>query len=326
MKKSIKLIALVGLIALCFGAGYFVRIAIEERAPHHKQIRLGGYQFISPLLECEVSHSSSNSHPDLGPIQSVLQRVIDAHVSEGVVSDVFLYYRDLETGASFGIKEDSQFTPASLMKVALMIALLKRADHEPGFLDLRLQYKGDDSTRFQDIKPQESLVPGARYTVDDLIGRMIAYSDNNAALLLVDRFGMKTLGRVLDELHIPVESSSVGELITLRNYSAFFRVLYNASYLDEPLSERALGYLSHSTFDEGIRAGLPGETLVASKFGEYSAGVYQLQEFGIVYYPEHPYLIGIVAKGGTRASHTHVMQELSRAIYDELNRQHGVHA
>jgi len=41
-----------------------------------------------------------------------------------------------------------------------------------------------------------------------------------------------------------------------------------------------------------------------------------------VYYPDHPYLLGIATMGGTPASLTHVIQEISKAVYLELDRQH----
>jgi len=320
-KRYFRWLTVAAWVAIVFLAGYVVRLLAEEDSPH-AQIRLDGYRFIHPLLECEMKESYARGHPDLDKMEGAVRRVVGRHLSAGAAETVAVYYRDLKSGVWFGIDEHEAFTPASLMKVPLMIGVLKRLEHEPSLLQRKIRYEGGDIHEFQHVRPEQVLTPGASYTVDDLIGRMIAYSDNDSALLLADHFGMASLEDTMAELGIPVEPGR-SELMSLRSFSAFFRVLYNASYLSDHMSEQALGYLARSGFDRGIRAGIPADTAVAGKFGEYSAGAYQLHEFGIVYYPDHPYLLGVVTKGGTTESLPRVIQEISRAIYEDIHRQHG---
>jgi len=44
--------------------------------------------------------------------------------------------------------------------------------------------------------------------------------------------------------------------LTLSAYASYFRVLFNASYLNEEMSEKALRYLAHSVFRNGMAAGI----------------------------------------------------------------------
>jgi len=316
-------IATAVLLVAMFTAGYGIRMITEGPEAPHTQIRLEGYRFTQPLLECEVAHPSHNGHPDMGPFRDIIQDVVDEHVADRSVRTVALYFRDLTSSTWFGINEQVKFPLASLMKVPLMISVLKRSEQDPALLQRRIRYAGgEDLHRFQHVRPEKVLQSGRSYTVDDLVSRMIIYSDNDAALLLADTFGMSSLNDTLGSLRLPMDAGTTVAHMTVRNYTAFFRVLYNASFLNHALSERALGYLARSTFTGGIRSGLPKGLSVASKFGEYSEGVYHLGEFGIVYYPDHPYLLGVVAEGGSTDSTAHVIHEISKAIYEEMQRQH----
>ncbi len=314
--------ALITAAVLIFAAGYATRLGVEGKSTPLVQIRMDGYRYVQPLLECNLPPSPGTGHPDLAAVKKAVQHVVDQHLTDGSARTIGIYVRDLRREAWFGINDNERFTPASLMKVPLMMAVLKRAEYDSSLLARQLRYDGGNMQAFQSIRPQEVLHPGTRYAVDDLVFRMVAYSDNDAALLLADHLGMGILDDTIAALRIAVDPSRPDAFITVRDFSAFFRVLFNATYLDHRMSERALGYLAASTFAEGMRAGLPQDMVVASKFGEFSAGVYQLHEFGIVYYPEHPYLMGIVTKGGTPESLSHVLQEVSRAVYREFDRQH----
>jgi beta-lactamase class A len=316
-----RLFTLIALLAATFAVGYTARSLHEGKKSEHVQIRLDDYRYTRPLLECDGNHSGSH-HPDLEPFRKAVQRTVDEHLTSGDAHTIALYFRDLQSGAWFGVNDQQQFTPASLMKVPLMIAVMKHAERDADLLQKKIRYQGGDIHRYQGILPEKVLQRGSWYTVDDLLFRMIAYSDNDAALLLSDRYGMDILSKTLEDLRVPVSRETTGTFITVRDFTAFYRVLFNASYLGHALSERALSYLARSTFADGIRTGIPEGTPVASKFGEYSAGAYQLHEFGIIYHPEHPYLLGVVTMGGTRESLTHVIQELSSIVYLEIIRQH----
>lgn len=321
-RRFIRLGVLIAMLAAVFALGYGTRVLHEGKRAQHVQIRLEDYRYIQPLLECSGGDHPRAVHPDLLPLKSAVLRTVDSHIGDGSARTIAVYFRDLRSGSWFGVNDQVPFTPASLMKVPLMMAVLKHAELDSGLLRKKLRHTGENTRRFQGVPPEKTLRPGAWYTVDDLLYRMIAYSDNDAALLLADHFGTGVLDKTLKDLSVPVGGGKTGMLVTVRDFTAFFRVLFNASYLSHTLSERALDYLARSGFDDGIRGGVPADTPVASKFGEYSAGSYQLHEFGIIYYPGHPYLLGIVTKDGSQESLSHVMREISQAVFREIDRQH----
>jgi beta-lactamase class A len=325
-----RYIALLLALAAAFAAGYGVRALTDDRALVRGEIRLEGFQLINPLLECDTGRASLGA-TELRPFEERLQKAVKAHLAKRTVRSVAVYFRDLRNGPWVGVNEDEKFTPSSLMKVPLMMTILKRAEREPSILKKRLRYDGEeDLTARQSIKPPEGLRKGESYTVDELIFRMIAYSDNNATRLLAGKDGEARVADLMAELGIPYDRNAAEDYISVRNYTSFFRVLFNASYLNHEMSELALKYLSQSSFSDGIEAGLPTGTALASKFGEFSRNTrggegYQLQEMGIVYYPEHPYLLGISVKGADFSDLPGILGDLSRTIYGEVDRQYRQH-
>jgi len=321
--KNIKLI---GITLLSFGAGFGLSSFLIGNPPKHKQVRLENHKLISPLMDCVVDgHSPLDIHPDFLSLQKTVNREVDEHLKDKSAKRISVYFKDLKSGYWFGLHDSDIFPPASLMKVPLMMAILQRAEQKPEIMKEQIAFKErDERWQGQSFMPREPLKLGSFYSVDDLIYRMIAYSDNDATLLLTDHFGMGIVDDTLAELSIRIDASQEDNRIMLRDYSAFFRILFNSSYLSRTMSERALDYLTKSTFERGIRAGVPNDMIVASKFGEYNMDSYQLHEFAIVYFPDHPYILGVVTTGGTTDSLPHVIHEISFAIYRELNRQHGV--
>jgi len=320
-----RLLVIVILMAISFAAGYASHFIPVPAKPPHQQIRLDTYRYISPLLDCEViPRPSQDIHPDLGVLDDVVDDIVEAHLVDRTALSIRVYFRELNSGMSFGRNELDMIAPGSLLKVAMMIAILKRAELDVNILRQKIGYDGRGQLdRLQYFKPKETLRGGASYTVEDLLFRMIAYSDNNAMQLLVDRFGMAIVDSTLEELNVPIDTSGQWDHMSVRNYTAFFRILYNASYLTNAMSEKAMEYLVASTFSEGIRSGVPKGVSVASKFGESGEGWYSLSEFGIVFYPDHPFLLGVSATGGSPESLAHAIREVSRAVYREMERQHA---
>jgi beta-lactamase class A len=322
--------ALLASLVLAFFAGYGSRGMIDEESSRGGEIRLEGYGLINPLLECETA-KPSGTFRELRPFKDKVQHAVDAHLAGKEARSISVYFRDLKNGPWFGVNEAGRFTPSSMMKVPLMMVILKRAEQDPSLLQTKIRYDGrQDMSQYQSFRPKDGLRAGSWYTVDDLIFRMIAYSDNNATRLLAGGDGEARVAALLAELGIPYEAGQAEDFITVRHYTSFFRVLFNASYLNHEMSEKALGYLARSTFEEGIRGGLPEGVTVASKFGEHSRPAaggdeYQLNELGIVYYPDHPYLLGISTKGPSPGSLPRVIRDISKVIYNEVDGQHRQH-
>jgi hypothetical protein len=129
--------------------------------------------------------------------------------------------------------------------------------------------------------------------------------------------------KLFNDLEIPPdEINDVSYVISPREYSKFFRVLYNASYLNPELSEYALNLLSEYRFKDGIAKKLPAGIIVAGKFGERGFNeVMDFSESAIVYKGNNPYSLTIMTKGISVDQQTELVSELSQEVYQGLNAQ-----
>jgi beta-lactamase class A len=186
-----------------------------------------------------------------------------------------------------------------------------------------------DYNQAQNIKPSQSLVRGRSYTVRDLIRRMIVYSDNNAFTLLTKVVDPTEFDRVYATLRLQNPRAQQDDLfLSVQTYASFFRVLYNATYLSREGSEWALETLSRTDFRAGLVARIPSTLTVAHKFGEHSnpdEQTVQLHDCGIVYFPEHPYMLCVMSKGPSFEFLDDVIGEVSRIVFTEVDQQHQQH-
>lgn len=286
------------------------------------QVRLGGYSLINPLLECELGQEKLSKQFISFRLQ--LEKKINSLKSSGKAEDLAVYFRDLNTGATIGVNSNEGFTPASLLKLPILMAYLKQSESDPGILKKTYTYSGDqDRNEVEHAKPTKSMDAGRDYTVENLLNRMIVYSDNNAMALLVEGLPIDIQDKVYKDLGIIIPGvRGTEDFMSVSEYSSFFRILYNASYLSKNNSQKALDMLAKVDFADGLRAGVPKGVVIANKFGERGDGVsQQLHDCGIVYFKDHPYLLCIMSKGNNFDQLASTIREVSGFVYSEVSTQ-----
>ena len=326
-KKFIPWAALLFLVGFAIGLPIdgkvlFNRIAAESLP---QEWREGASGLINPLLG--VNYPDKAIFDDLKPLTDRLNSVIQQAKSNNQATRISVYFKDQATSHWTGINETDTFAPASLIKIPMMITYFKVAESDPAILSKQIQYVGPDQNTIETFKPSKQMVIGQYYTVDDLIQRMIIYSDNNAIAMLFDNMDKKTLDQVFAELSItlPKDVKQTGDYITPGNFSRFFRTLYNATYLDEEYSQKALGLLARTDFKNGLAAGVPSDVTVAHKFGETpdvdqngSVVGYELHDCGIVYVPSHPYVLCVMTTGPSYSALSGVIKNISSTVYSTV--------
>jgi beta-lactamase class A len=300
--------------------GYLLNDNTSSEAMHY-EIRTRGYDYINPLLDCELAEDADeNREPHI--IGEKVKEIIDDRLARGLIMNASIYFRDLNNGPWFSTKPDETFSPASLLKVPLMISVLKRAETDPELLGRKIRFSGfADHNEIQNIKPDKKLVPGAVYTIDELLHNMIVYSDNNASALIEDFFEASILKDVYRVVGLTWPSDGQKHEMSVESYARFFRILFNASYLNREMSEKALGYIAEVDLRDGLVEAVPRDIRVAHKFGELinaADGARQLHECGIVYYPNHPYLLCMMTKGHSFEDLDKTINKVSHVVYDSI--------
>ncbi|MCU1386640.1 MAG: hypothetical protein JWL71_5337 [Acidobacteria bacterium] len=215
------------------------------------------------------------------------------------------------------------------MKVAEMLAYFKETEKEPKLLSKKVDYGGIDidANLQENFKPEKSIQKNTTYTIDDLITYMVEYSDNNAALVLNNLADTSIFNEIYSDLGLPVPPSSnagTADYMSVKLFSRFFRIFYNATYLSPDLSEKAIKLLLKAKFPEGIAGGIPSGIEIASKFGERTvlntngaADYHELHDCGIVY-TTNPYLLCIMTKGNDLTSLASVIRDISKLVYQNV--------
>lgn len=284
------------------------------------------YSLINPWLRCEPQDNLLQKK-EFTNFKAKLQKTIDQWKTEGRIESASVYVRDLQFGPWMGINEDDEYSAASLLKVPVLLTVLRQAQKNPAILGQRIEVVPEFfATKYKlEYPPKRSIEAGGVYTVDELLEYMIVYSDNYAKSVL-DSY-LQALSpdeplvlRTLEELGIYGEYRPDSDQLTIKQAASLLRLLYNASYLNKDMSQKALELLVRSDFDQGIVAGVPSDLVVAHKFGERQdlQGVDQLHDCGIVFDPTTHYLVCIMTRGDNFDHLSGSIADISRMISDEI--------
>jgi beta-lactamase class A len=323
---SIVLALFIGAI---LGDYYNVNRTVLNRGLYKTDISEQGvhYQFINPLLFCADQNISGFTDAVVNAMQKDITSYISQETSAGSVTDVSVYYKDLNNGPNFFINPNLQFAPASLLKVPTAISIYHHAEGDPGFLSRRVTYASSSSVAtnaMQYFAPAEVISRGSTYTIEDLVRYMLEDSDNQALTLLGTQLTGQELAQSYADIGLPVpDMPQPAYTLNTKLYASFFRILFNASYLNREDSEHLLSLLSHTSFTQGLVAGVPQDIVVAHKFGELNLGQhsYQLHDCGIIYKSQNPYLLCVMTRGSDYDTLARVIAHISNIVWNTLQNQ-----
>jgi len=284
--------------------------------------------FTSPLLGFELGNK--NQFDEFRQTDKAADKIIAQAKNQGA-KEIGFYFRDLTTGHWTGINETRLFTPGSLQKIPLMIAYFKIAQTDLSILSKQIaDLYPTDANAMQTIKPKYPIEKNQNYPAEEMIRRMVVYSDNNATAALTDSIDIQAVTKIFTDLNLKFNpDQTLTDYISPKDYGLFLRMLYNSTYLNSEMSDRALGIMAQSDFKEGLAAKLPLETPIAHKHGELhnilpdqaEPELTQLHDCGIIYYPNHPYMLCVMTKGGADLTPLKTaIQNISQLFYDLMQK------
>jgi len=298
------------------------------------------FKLINPLLAVSLANQTQFSYE---PVKNAVNKVLDEALNIKSADLISVYFRDLERGYWVGINENEDFDAASLLKIPIMIAYLKEAEINPKILSANVYFEHSITTSTQQEAEiaLSNIKPGQSYSVETLLKSMIIDSDNVAKKLLIylinhNQLGLneKSFEQTYGELGINVDSSKNNTYeilpdyrISPRTYSLFFRILYNATFLNYEMSEKAMEWLSQTAFNDGLTAGLPSNITVAHKFGQYAQSEnnivfsIELHDCGVIYGVKQPYFLCVMTKGNNLNNLKEIIKNISKAVYTTISKQ-----
>ncbi len=279
------------------------------------------FTLINPT-RCEPGTAFVN--PEYDALRQELNGYIAQQRSAGL-EKAGVYFRDLRNGPTFSINAKDTYIGASILKMPVLLEYLKEAETQPEIFDVELVAEIVPTTTNQGLPVNQTVEGGKKYTVRTLLERMIKYSDNNSRAALVKFYQSRhPEGRIiLDTLEnigiSQLKTDDQGTYISVDATASIFRILYNAAYLGPEQSQLALTWLTASAYDDGIAKPIPQDIPVANKYGIYNtAQVKELHDCGIIFYPNHPYVLCVMTKGRSIENLQNTIVHISKVVYEEL--------
>lgn len=215
---------------------------------------------------------------------------------------VSIYFEYLPTGANISINKDEKIWPASLIKIPVAMAAMKKVEDNQWKLDNELVIMDEDKdTEYGEMYKEPT---GTTHTIEDFLKGSLINSDNTAHFVLLRNIDNKELEDVYIHLGLddiidalkksPKKDAEEDNRITAKRYTIFFRSLYNATFLKPYYSQKFLEILGHAP-KELLSKGLPENVPFVHKTGVRVDEAVRADS-GIVYVKGRPYLITVMVQ------------------------------
>lgn len=135
------------------------------------------------------------------PAAAGLQADLRGEIRREIASfegDVFLYARNLDTGAAFGWREDERVRTASTIKLPIMAAVFAKVRSGEARWNETIELRDSDKVSGSGVLHE--LSHGVKLPLRDLVRLMIVVSDNTATNLVLDRISADAVNEFLDML------------------------------------------------------------------------------------------------------------------------------
>ncbi len=252
-----------------------------------------------------------------------LRQSLIAQYSEHPDFTIGLYFEYLPTGANIVVNNDRAMWPASLIKIPVAMAVMKKIERGEWQLNNQLVILDEDKdASFGTLYTKPT---GTTLTIEELLHETLVNSDNTAHFVLLrnldaeeleDVFTHLGLDEVLQGLKNSPDAESQDNRMTAKTYSVFFRSLYNATYLSPKNSQYFLQSLTESIV-EYAKLGIPDHVTYVHKTGiRDEDGVWA--DSGIVFEERRPYILTIMLEKKPDAT---VSEEYVNDLFKEISSQ-----
>lgn len=272
-----------------------------------------------PMIDFSRSFiSQDNFLTTINPLREKLNNM----TKEFGKDNVSIYVEYLNTGANISINPNLYIWPASLTKMPLALAVMKKVEEgEWKMTNELVLMKGDANMMSGDKDNPLSEYPiGTRFTIEKLIEELIINSDNTAYYILLRNLHQDDLSEVIRSLGMEALFTKEGK-ISAKEYSRILRALYSASFLDRENSQKILSLMNEAKFNEFLSSGLEEGVVFSHKYGEDDF-LNAYSDSGIVYLENRPYIISVMIQGDKDGDYklekekaSVFMNKLSKEVY-----------
>jgi beta-lactamase class A len=239
----------------------------------------------------------------LASAQALVDR-IQARVA-GFQGEVFLFAKNLDSGATFGLRENEKVRTASTIKLPILLAVFDQVEQGKASWDERLKVTAGERVSGSGILGTE-ISNGVELPLRDVANLMIVLSDNTATNLILERIGADAVNAYLDKLGLKDTRSLRkirGDGTVLKapsGWSAAGRLPENQKYgIGVSTPREMVAILERCQDDSGVRRRIAAP--IANKTGALDA---LRSDVAIVYTPGGRIAMAITVDGMPKTDYT----------------------
>lgn len=304
----IALLALVATLVLAFSGNL--------PGTFGNQQAVNKYSYLNPATELV---QKENALVNFEPLRQDLRQQYETR-DDFLVS---LYFEYLPTGANMALNRDEKIWPASLIKIPVAMAAMKKVESGQWKLSNELVILDEDKdAEYGDLYKQPT---GTTITIEELLKQSLVNSDNTAHFVLLrnldggeleDVFHHLGMEGVIEDLKMSPQGNGSDNRMTAKNYSIFFRSLYNATFLNPEYSQLFMSILEQAP-DEYLSQAIPGATPFVHKTG-IRLDEKVKADSGIVYLSGRPYLLTVMIQ---KTSPEPIIADEFETIFKDISQQ-----
>lgn len=250
-----------------------------------------------------------------------LREELNAIVEREGKDSISLYFEFLNTGANISINPNLSVWPASLIKVSIALAVMKKIEYGEWAFSSKLELTEEDKD--MNYGKLFEKPTGTRLSIDNLLTEMLVASDNTARRVFLRNLDSSEIVEVMESMGLEELFTKEGKM-SAKEFSRIFRLLYTSSFLQRKNSEKILALLAKSTFKDFLSSGVPLDVIFSHKFG-IDRDLHTYLDSGIVYTKNRPYLITVAVQGtGEKNEESRIkklMKEISEETYQYVTQQ-----
>lgn len=280
-RRNVIVAVIIALVLAAGLTGVFFREGVRPSpAPEPKTVK--------PEAVKPENRRAAAPKPDYGPLEEQIQAFLATRRAT-----FGIYFKDLQSGASFGINENEPIPAASTRKVPLILYLNDLAAR--GKIDLKERLAYNKAADYQGGAGalQFFARDGDTYSLRNLATLTIVLSDNVATNMLLRRLGKENLAAFMRDLGGKTVFPGGQNLSTARDMGLYMEAVLDFARRQPDLGNRFLDDLAHSIWHFGLPGELPARLIVAHKEGDVM-GV--ADDVGVVY-SRRPFILSVMSKG-----------------------------
>jgi len=225
-----------------------------------------------------------------------------------------LHVYDLEAGYGFGVNENEVMQAASLIKLPALAALYKEA--ESGNINLDEEYRLKQTDKVGGAGSLYTKPTGTLITFQEMAELTGQQSDNTAFTIIRKSLGDEKINKVISEIGMD-NTSLTQNKTSAEDIGNFFEKLWKGEIVSEESRDEILEYLTNTTYEDWLVAGIPKDVRVAHKYGRE---IHVVNDAGIVF-AEPPFVLVVMTGGVVEKEANEIFPQLSKTIFEIFTKE-----